>query len=31
MVAKRRIEVCSAGWALCEDTIDTVNRLGCPS
>jgi glutaredoxin 3 len=31
MGAKRKIEVFSAGCAVCKDTIDMVNRAACPS
>jgi glutaredoxin len=31
MSAKRRIEVFSAGCPACEDTIQLVNRIACPS
>ncbi len=31
MARKRRIEVFSAGCSVCEDTIQLVNRLACPS
>ncbi len=31
MSAKRKIEVFSAGCAVCKDTIDMVNRAACPS
>lgn len=31
MTAKRKIEVFSAGCALCQDTIDLVNRMACPA
>ena len=31
MVAKRKIEVFSAGCAVCEDTITLINRIACPS
>ncbi len=31
MKAKRRIEVFSAGCAICDETVELVNRLACPS
>ncbi len=31
MPAKRKIEIFSAGCAACEETIQLVNRLACPS
>ena len=31
MNQQRRIEIFSAGCPVCEDTIDMVNRLACPS
>lgn len=31
MRAKRKIEVFSAGCAICEETIALVNRIACPS
>jgi hypothetical protein len=31
MVRRRRIEVFSADCSICEDTIQLVNRLACPS
>ncbi len=31
MTSKRKIEVFSAGCALCQDTIDLVNRMACPA
>ena len=31
MNAKRRIEIFSAGCAVCEETIEMVNRVACPS
>lgn len=31
MAATRKIEVFSAGCAVCEDTIALINRLVCPS
>ena len=31
MSDKRQIEIFSAGCSLCQDTIDLVNRLACPS
>lgn len=31
MTTKRRIEVFSAGCPVCEETIELVNRLACPS
>jgi len=31
MVAKRQIEVFSAGCSACEETVELVNRLACPS
>ncbi|HEV8646468.1 MAG TPA: thioredoxin family protein [Burkholderiales bacterium] len=31
MAATRKIEVFSAGCAVCEDTIALINRLACPS
>ena len=31
MPATRKIEVFSAGCALCEDTIALINRIACPS
>ncbi len=30
-MAKRTVEVFSAGCAACQDTIDLVNRIACPS
>jgi len=30
-VAKRKIEVFSAGCSVCEDVITLVNRIACPS
>lgn len=31
MSQKRKIEVFSAGCGVCQDTIDLVNRVACPS
>ena len=31
MAATRKIEVFSAGCAICEDTVALINRLACPS
>ncbi|HXE89716.1 MAG TPA: thioredoxin family protein [Terriglobales bacterium] len=31
MAAKRKIEIFSAGCAVCEETIQLVNRVACPS
>jgi hypothetical protein len=31
MVAKRQIEVFSAGCSVCQETVAMVNRLACPS
>ena len=31
MIATRKIEVFSAGCAVCEDTITLVNHIACPS
>jgi hypothetical protein len=31
MTAKRKIEVFTAGCALCDDTVAMVQRLACPS
>ena len=31
MAATRKIEVISAGCAVCEDTITLINRIACPS
>ena len=31
MAAKRKIEVFSAGCPACEETIQLVNRIACPS
>jgi glutaredoxin 3 len=31
MIAKRKIEVFSAGCPACEETIALVNRVACPS
>ena len=31
MTAKRKIEVLTAGCALCEDTVALVNRVACSS
>ncbi len=31
MAATRKIEVFSAGCAVCEDTIALINRIACPS
>jgi len=31
MSAKRMIEVFSAGCSACQDTIDLVNKVACPS
>ena len=31
MSAKRKIEVFSAGCAACEETINLVNQIACPS
>jgi len=31
MSKKRTIEVFSAGCAVCQDTIDLVNSIACPS
>ncbi len=31
MAVKRRVEIFSAGCAICQDTIDLVRRIACPS
>jgi glutaredoxin 3 len=31
MNAKRKIEIFSAGCAVCDDTITLINRIACPS
>ena len=31
MAATRKIEVFSAGCAICEDTVALINRIACPS
>ena len=31
MNAKRTIEIFSAGYPVCEDTIELINRVACPS
>lgn len=31
MSTKRKVEIFSAGCPLCEDAIDLVNRIACPS
>lgn len=31
MTAKRTVEIFSAGCSLCEETINLVNRMACPS
>ncbi len=31
MTIRRKIEVFSAGCAVCEETIELVNRVACPS
>jgi len=31
MADKRQIEVFSAGCAVCEETVEMVNRIACPS
>lgn len=31
MANKRTVEVFSAGCAVCDETVDLVNRLACPS
>ena len=31
MNAKRKVEIYSAGCPVCEDTIQLVNRISCPS
>ncbi len=31
MTATRKIEVFSAGCAVCEDTITLINKIACPS
>jgi len=31
MASKRQIEVFSAGCSVCEETIEMVNRIACPS
>ena len=31
MATTRKIEVFSAGCAVCEDTISLINRIACPS
>jgi hypothetical protein len=31
MAAKRKIEVFSAGCPACDDTVQLVNRIACPS
>ena len=31
MAAKRQIEIFSAGCSVCQETIDLVNEMACPS
>lgn len=31
MATKRKIEIFSAGCSVCEDTIDLINEIACPS
>ncbi len=31
MTSKRKIEVFSAGCPVCEETVELVNRIACPS
>lgn len=31
MASKRKIEIYSAGCSVCEETIEMVNRIACPS
>lgn len=31
MMTKRKIEIFSAGCSCCQDTIELVNKLACPS
>lgn len=31
MTSKRKIEIFSAGCPVCQETIDMVNRIACPS
>lgn len=31
MTSKRQIEIFSAGCPICQDTIDLVNKIACPS
>lgn len=31
MTSKRKVEVFSSGCPVCQETIDLVNRLSCPS
>ena len=31
MSAKRQVEIFSAGCPICQDTIDLVNEIACPS
>lgn len=31
MTAKKKIEVFSAGCAVCDETIELINRFACPS
>ena len=31
MVSKRQIEIFSAGCPVCQETIDLVNQMACPS
>ena len=31
MAAKRKVEIFSAGCAICQSTIDLVHRIACPS
>jgi glutaredoxin len=31
MAARRKIEIFSAGCPACQDTVDLVNRVACPS
>lgn len=31
MPATRKIEVFSAGCAVCEDTVELINKIACPS
>lgn len=31
MATKRKIEIFSAGCSVCDDTIDLINEIACPS